>query len=561
MGNTHSQKRKHHHAQSKAVSRIHLGCHSFDSISTLHYEKAALDDRLVPSTDYDCHCLSKKRSFDLSHKQSIRTFNYKLTWIIDALRRSDYQRLDSAGETYVDYMGGALYPESLLRVHTDFLSQVVMGNTHSASDPSRLSLKYATEARQAVLSFFKAPPGYTVVFTANASAALKLVGESYPFSAESCFVLPVDSHNSVNGIRQFALARRAKVEYIPSTPCGGLLEAEAKSILLRSRPRLRDKKHPTSLFGFTGQSNISNYKPSLSILKYASALGYHTLLDAAALAPTSTLSLAEHPVDAMAISFYKMFGFPTGVGALVVKKTFLAQLRRPWFSGGTVNVVQVPGPVVTMTTDLHERFEDGTINYLSLPAVTDGLQFLSAYLPFIPLRLSCLMHYLSRALARIRHDVNGLSVVRILSKTPARRLRSVGDQSDAGSTISFIFLSPSGEMIPLSFVDFAASKFSISLRTGCMCNPGGAAALLNITNAMGALQDGVTHQDFQEVVGRELGVVRVSLGLASNFQDAWRVVQFAAMLGRERERIALWDQYAEGRRHAEDQGAGTWPLE
>ncbi|KAL1751506.1 pyridoxal phosphate-dependent transferase [Schizophyllum commune] len=470
---------------------------------------------------------------------------YRLTWTLDALRRSDFQRIDSAGETYVDYMGGALYPEGLLHVHIDLLRQVIMGNTHSASNPSTLSLKYAAEARQAVLSFFKAPPGYTVVFTANASAALKLVGESFPFSEESCFVLPIDSHNSVNGIRQYARACGAQVQYISSTFNGGLIDAEAKSVLLRTRPRHRDGQQPMSLFGYTGQSNVSNHKPSLDIIKYASALGYHTLLDAAALVPTSTFSLAEFPVDAMAISFYKMFGFPTGVGALIVKTSFLGHLRRPWFSGGSVNVVQVPGSLVTMSTHPHERFEDGTINYTSLPAVTDGLRFLSAYLPFLPLRLSCLMSYLYRALPRIRHDVNGLSVVRILSKTSTKRLRSVGDQADVGSTISFIFINPSGEMMPLSFVDFAASKSSISLRTGCMCNPGGAAALLGISEAMANLQAGTTLSGFEKIVGRELGVVRISLGLASNFQDVWRVVQFATMLGRERERSALWQQWRE----------------
>ena len=59
----------------------------------------------------------------------------------------------------------------------------------------------------------------------------------------------------------------------------------------------------------------------------------------------------------MAVSFYKMFGFPTGVGALVVKKSFLSQLERPWFSGGNVDVVQVPGRLVTRSHELHEQFE------------------------------------------------------------------------------------------------------------------------------------------------------------------------------------------------------------
>lgn len=93
------------------------------------------------------------------------------------------------------------------------------------------------------------------------------------------------------------------------------------------------------------------------MLEYAKSLGYHTILDAAALAPSSAFSLTDTPVDAMAISFYKMFGFPTGVGALVVKKSFLETLKRPWFAGGTVEVVQVPGTIVTRSHELYEQFE------------------------------------------------------------------------------------------------------------------------------------------------------------------------------------------------------------
>lgn len=59
---------------------------------------------------------------------------YQLTWILDTLRRTDYARLGRAGETYVDYMGGAIYPESLIKVHTDFLNRNILGNTHSVSN-------------------------------------------------------------------------------------------------------------------------------------------------------------------------------------------------------------------------------------------------------------------------------------------------------------------------------------------------------------------------------------------------------------------------------------------
>ena len=162
-------------------------------------------------------------------------------------------------------MGGALYPESLIRVHTDFLNRSVLGNTHSVSNryvyapfyrslhsnytdspsSSTLSLKCADEARAAVLSHFNASSDYTVVFTANASAALKLVAESYPFTGGSSLVIGADSHNSVNifviscsyvyscrhqvhGTREFAAYRGARTCYIPSTSRGGFDVLTAK---------------------------------------------------------------------------------------------------------------------------------------------------------------------------------------------------------------------------------------------------------------------------------------------------------------------------------------------
>jgi molybdenum cofactor sulfurtransferase len=59
---------------------------------------------------------------------------YKLTWILDALRVTDFSRLAKTGETYLDYMGASLFPESLVRKNCEFLSQNIMGNTHSVSN-------------------------------------------------------------------------------------------------------------------------------------------------------------------------------------------------------------------------------------------------------------------------------------------------------------------------------------------------------------------------------------------------------------------------------------------
>ena len=107
-------------------------------------------------------------------------------------------------------------------------------------------------------------------------------------------------------------------------------------------------------------------------------------------------------------------------------------------------------------------------------------------------------------------------------------------------------LQPTGGMIPNSFIEHVATMHNISLRTGCMCNPGGAAALLGIQKVMDNLCDGATLRDVENYVGRELGVVRVSLGLGSDWGDVWRVIRFLEGFGDERRWVAWWDVWTQG---------------
>lgn len=39
-----------------------------------------------------------------------------------------------------------------------------------------------------------------------------------------------------------------------------------------------------------------------------------------------------------ALSYYKIFGYPTGLGALLVRKDALKHLRKRYFGGGAVSV-------------------------------------------------------------------------------------------------------------------------------------------------------------------------------------------------------------------------------
>lgn len=60
------------------------------------------------------------------------------------------------------------------------------------------------------------------------------------------------------------------------------------------------------------------------------------LLDASSYVATTKLSVVDfYYPDLITVSFYKMFGYPTGLGALVVKKELSKILQKSYFGGGT----------------------------------------------------------------------------------------------------------------------------------------------------------------------------------------------------------------------------------
>ena len=140
------------------------------------------------------------------------------------------------------------------------------------------------------------------------------------------------------------------------------------------------------------------------------------LLDAAAFVPTNRLDLRTVQPDFVTISFYKMFGYPTGVGALLIRKPALAKLQRPWFAGGTVNFASAQGQAHVLATG-EAAFEDGTLNYLAIPAVEIGLRHLQKIgMETITERVRCLTGWMLEELLALRHS-SGRAMVRIYGPT------------------------------------------------------------------------------------------------------------------------------------------------
>ncbi|MGE3958932.1 MAG: aminotransferase class V-fold PLP-dependent enzyme [Vicinamibacterales bacterium] len=458
---------------------------------------------------------------------------YAGTTLLDDLRRTDYGRLDAQNHAYLDYTGGGMYADSQVRAHADLITSQTLGNPHSVSLASTASTGLVERARRAVLDYFGATGDYTAIFTLNASGALKHVGESFPFVEGSRYVLAFDNHNSVNGIREFARAKGATFDYAPLTLPDLRLDQGQLDGLLRSA----DRSVP-NLFAFPAQSNFSGVKHPLELIDRAHASGWHVLLDAAAFVPTNRLDLRQVKPDFVTISFYKMFGYPTGVGCLLVRNSALPLLRRPWFAGGTVNFATVQGRAHILSPG-EAGFEDGTLNYLSIPAVEIGLRHIERIgIDVIQTRVQSLAGWLLTRLLALRHG-NGRHMVRIYGPATMKA---------RGATLTMNFYDPDGHLVDYRRVEELAGERRISLRTGCFCNPGAGEAAEQLTESdMRAAMTAGVDMNLQKFVqlmqtrgGKAAGAIRVSFGLASNVDDAARFLAFAEDL-RDQTRLTLGD--------------------
>ena len=405
--------------------------------------------------------------------------------LIDGIRGREVARLDECDQAYLDYTGAALYPTSLVDAHATMLRGTVLGNPHSESGPSLASSALLSEARGVVRQFFHADE-YEVCFTQNASGAIRLVGESFPFGRATTLLLSSDNHNTMNGLREHARRAGSAVRYLP-------LDDELNI-------DTRDFGSGPGLFGFPAQSNFSGAKHSLALVERAHGAGFSVLLDAAAFTATNALDLRVISPDFVAVSFYKMFGYPTGVGALLARRDALVALRRPWFAGGTVHYASV-SDMTHLLRHGAEGFEDGTVNFLSMGAVSAGLRWLA------DVGVERIGAHTAALASRM---IDGLRALRHSSGEPMVRAYGPRDPRRSGAIVAFNVLDERGQIVRHETVEALARDVRVSVRGGCFCNPGAA-----------------EHAGLGRGAPIE-GAVRASLGVANAVRDIERLVDVVA---------------------------------
>jgi molybdenum cofactor sulfurtransferase len=360
-----------------------------------------------------------------------------------------------------------------------------------------------------------------VVFVANATAGMKLIGECFR-EVEGGFWYGYhgDSHTSSLGLREIAREKRcfAGDEDVDSWIRGNTIVGDVKH-----------EKGPVQLFEYPAQSNMNGRRLPLRWCaeireKGRVGRGIYTLLDAASLLSTAALDLSDayKAPDFTVLSFYKIFGFPD-LGALIVRKASGDVLRhRRYFGGGTVEMVTCVREEWHIRKEgaLHEQLEDGTLPVHSILALECALKnHQSFYGGFekISAHTSYLAVQLCQGLRALRHS-NGSPICEVYQHPDT----SYSDVTTQGPIIAFNIRNSHGLWISNTEVEKLATIKHIHLRSGGLCNPGGIATSLGLSpwemkrNFSAGQRCG---NDNDVIAGKPTGVIRLSLGPMSVLDD------------------------------------------
>ncbi|TKA53203.1 hypothetical protein B0A53_04059 [Rhodotorula sp. CCFEE 5036] len=307
---------------------------------------------------------------------------------------------------YLDHAAAPPAPATPLATFAASLQSQLLSNPHSSTTAGVQTALVIDRTRTRVLQdLFNVPDDrlaeWDVVFThGGATQGIKMIGDSWDWDAENeetaALEYLVESHTSLVGLRGYPLAR------------GRIVKAhQTPSALLQSAAAQSRSTSPPTLYAYPAQCNATGARLGL---RYAAQIkranpNARILVDAAAYSSTSVLDLgaipAEEAPDFVVASIYKIFGFPTSLGVLLVRRASAHLLTHsPYFGGGTISSLSLSTPFSHVPrvrpsssspseasisassapdaskTDIHTILEAGTPPFLEIVALSHALDWL-----------------------------------------------------------------------------------------------------------------------------------------------------------------------------------------
>ncbi|VBB72529.1 Putative molybdenum cofactor sulfurase [Podospora comata] len=466
---------------------------------------------------------------------------------VEVIRQEEYPHMNNG--TYLDHSGTTIYAASTVTRFSHKMLNNLYGNPHSENKPAKVSGDMVDEIRLKALRFLGADPEhFDLVFTANATAAIKLVADSFRDLAEQTrsgsfwYGYHRDAHTSLVGVREFT--RNGEHHVFAHDQ-----EVEAWLEHPGAYHRAIDRVSSLGLFAWPGQSNLTGRRLPLEwagrVRRLREIQGTYTLLDAAALAMTCDMTRVfgdpSQAPDFTCVSFYKIFGFPDLGGLIVRKDSGHILTLRKYFGGGTVTMVKTlgGGPVwhiskgaeMTEEGGLHDGLEDGTLPFHSILALGEAIEVqrdLYGNMENVSRHVTGLVVRLYEGLRGLRHG-NGGEVVRVYEEG-GEEVTGYGDSRRQGGTVAFNVFGEDGGVVSYDRVEGLANERGIYVRSGGICCPGGIFTALQYEPWQLNRAKSAGHRCGPHGLGvindLPTGVVRASLGAMSTTKDVDTLIEF-----------------------------------
>ncbi|CAL6007222.1 Molybdenum_cofactor sulfurase [Hexamita inflata] len=405
-------------------------------------------------------------AFDL-FQYNFRSSSNQYHMKVQQMRTQQFPHLNRS--IYLDSTGAALYQKQQVDNYHRYLSTNFLCNPHSNSECSKNSDKVIEEARQRVLKFFNTTDiDYHVVFTKSATHGVHILSDILPINNDSILYLARQSHNSLVGLRNVY----PKMTLLPFNITDIKVEREQKlnysEMIKRNKNFTRQDTFDLVAFpakdNFVGDmipleiiNSINQDDSVASILQNAEKRDSHvlTLLDAAAFVPSNRLNLSVHKPNFVILSCYKIFGFPTSVGVLLVRADTTRLLEKRYFGGGSTITVGVESNFTGYKKNC-TKFEDGTLDYLSIASISQGFDLIDDLgLENIQSHLHDLSAYLHSKLSNLTHS----------NKIPLVKLYS----TNFNGIVTFNLINKNNITLGYSSITRRLAEKNINVRGGCAC--------------------------------------------------------------------------------------------
>lgn len=430
---------------------------------------------------------------------------------IDEIYKNEFSSHYSSGRIYLDHAGTTLYTQSQLDAHFNQLRTSTLNNPHSEQEDSK-SLLLIQECIESILSIFETSSRYySIIFTLNATHACQLLSYLFPFSSQSEYAYMIDSHNSLIGIRQQVKIKGGSFSVIDYP-----LQIYNKENDSDSNWSFRSVGHFQSsvssdttsntscycLFATPAENNFNGLRPPLDKLlrpfidardhdmkefpipihqNPSKTCHWLTLVDCAKYLSSKPFSLSSYPVDFVVLSFYKIFGYPTGLGGLIIRNDALKLLNKDtYFGGGSVEYVSPYDDSRVEYKSGINGFIHGTIPFTTILSLHHSFQLITNKLSYksISLHTQCLIDYCRNEMLKFEYS-NGQHLCLFYD---ARSSLLSENGYSYGPTLNFNLYNINGEFLSCRLIQRIAADHNIILRVGTFCAPGASQAYLGKKN-------------------------------------------------------------------------------